>query len=263
MSLNMALLKPVLYWLGVVAYLGLELRWSYRPDTVSKRRRWFANLPLSVVNGLAYHWLFAGAITLLLVSTARNDQGLLNLLALPAWLKIVLGILLLDFSIYLWHLLNHALPLLWRFHRVHHCDLNMDVSTANRFHPGEILLSGLVRLAVIHTLGVPLTAYLLFELLVNLSIQFHHSAVRVNHAFERLWALLLVPPFLHRIHHSVKIRERDANYGVIFSLWDRLLGTLVTEVDQAGIVIGLGSHRDVDRLGLFQLLVMPFTRRTP
>ncbi|MDH5297981.1 MAG: sterol desaturase family protein [Desulfobulbaceae bacterium] len=259
---DLATMKPFLYWGGVVFFLLLELRKSYRPDSVSKRQRWFANLPLSLVNGIVYHVLFTGTITLLLVNTGQNDQGLLNLVAMPSWLKVTMGVLLLDGSIYLWHLLNHVVPLLWRFHRVHHSDMNMDVSTANRFHMGEILLSGLVRLAVIHTFGIPLSAYLLFEILVNLSIQFHHSAIGVNHGFERLWALLFVPPFLHRIHHSVKIRERDANYGVILSLWDRMLGTLVTDVDQKGIVIGIGSHRDFPRLGFWRLMAMPFTAKS-
>lgn len=254
------IIKPLLYWGGVAVFLLLELRYSYRQNTVSKRARWFANLPLSIVNGVFYHVLFAGSITMLLVATGRNEHGLLNLVSMPFGLRVVLGVLLLDFSIYLWHLLNHVVPLLWRFHRVHHSDMNMDVSTANRFHVGEILLSGLVRLAVIHLFGIPLLSYLVFEVLVNLSIQFHHSSIRVNDRFQRVWALLLVPPFLHRIHHSVKIRERDANYGVILSVWDRVLGTLVTDVDQESIVIGIGSHREFERLGFWRLLMMPFTR---
>ncbi|MFC1513268.1 sterol desaturase family protein [Thermodesulfobacteriota bacterium] len=258
--MNIEIVKPLLYWGGVVFFLLLELRFSYRSDTVSKRARWLANLPLSIVNGVLYHVLFAGSIAILLVTTARNEFGLLNLVSMPFALKVALGVLLLDFSIYLWHLLNHVVPLLWRFHRVHHCDMNMDVSTANRFHFGEILLSGLVRLAVIHVFGIPVFSYLLFEILVNLSIQFHHSSIRINHTFERVWALLLVPPFLHRIHHSVKIRERDANYGVILSVWDRLLGTLVTDVDQESIVIGIGSHREFEKLGFWRLLLLPFTR---
>lgn len=258
--MNAEILKPLLYWGGVVFFLLLELRYSYRPSTVSKPERWLANLPLSILNGVLYHILFAGSITMLLVATGRNENGLLHLVSMPWALQVTLGVLLLDFSIYLWHLLNHVVPLLWRFHRVHHSDMNMDVSTANRFHFGEILLSGLVRLAVIHLFGIPLLSYLLFEMLVNLSIQFHHSSIRVNHRFQRFWALLLVPPFLHRIHHSVKIRERDANYGVILSVWDRLLGTLVTDVDQESIVIGIGSHRDFEKLGFWRMLAMPFTR---
>ena len=258
--MNITLIKPALYWGGVVVFLLLELAYSYRTDSVSKRDRWFANLPLSVVNGVVYHAVFASSISMLLVVTGRDGYGLLNLLAIPFPLKLVIGILLLDFSIYLWHLLNHVVPVLWRFHRVHHSDMNMDVSTANRFHLGEILLSGLVRLAVVYLFGIPVLSYLLFEILVNLSIQFHHSSIRVNHGFERLWVLLFVPPFLHRIHHSVKIRERDSNYGVILSVWDRLMGTLVTEVDQEKIVIGIGSHREFEKLGFWRLMLMPFTR---
>lgn len=256
-------IKLPLYWAGVVLFLLLELRWSYREPSVSKARRWLTNLPLSIVNGAIYHLLYTGTITTLLLTTEAGRTGLLHSFAQPAWLQLLLGVLLLDFFIYLWHLLTHVVPLLWRFHRVHHSDLNMDVSTANRFHLGEFLVSGLVRLMVIYTFGISLAAYLLFEVLVNLSIQFHHSAIRVPAALERAWVLLLVPPLLHRIHHSVKLGERDSNYGVIFSIWDRLLGTLVTEADQAGIVIGIGSHRDFDRLGFWHLLRMPFTRRTP
>lgn len=256
-------LKLPLYLGGVLLFLGLELRFSYRPPSVAKGRRWLTNLPLAIFNGAVYVLVFAGAIGATLLLVEQQGLGLLKAYPLPFWLQVLLGILLLDFFIWLWHLLNHEVPLLWRFHRVHHSDLNMDVSTASRFHLGEILISGLIRLAVIYTFGISLVAYLLFEILVNLAIQFHHSSVRVNPVFEKIWLLLLVPPFVHRIHHSVKIGERDSNYGVIFSLWDRFFGTLRTEVDQAGIVIGIGSHRDFERLGFKDLLVMPFTRPTP
>ncbi|MDZ7641574.1 MAG: sterol desaturase family protein [Desulfurivibrio sp.] len=256
-------LKLPLYLAGMVIFLGLELTFSYRRPSVSKARRWLTNLPLMMLNGSLYLLLFGSSIAFLLHQTAKQQLGLLNAWPLPAWLQLIAGVLILDFFIWLWHLLNHVVPLLWRFHRVHHSDLNMDVSTASRFHLGEILLSGLVRLAVIYTFGISLAAYLLFEVLVNLSIQFHHSSLRVNPVFERFWVLLLVPPFIHRVHHSVKIKERDSNYGVIFSLWDRLFGTLRTRVEQDSIVIGIGSHRDLSRLGLLRLLAMPFTRPTP
>jgi len=260
---SLEIVKLPLYLAGVFLFLGLEWRFSYRPPSVSKARRWLTNLPLAMFNGAVYALIFGGAIALLLQRAAEQQLGLLNAWPLPGWLQLVAGVLILDFFIWLWHLLNHVVPLFWRFHRVHHSDLNMDVSTASRFHLGEILLSGLIRLAVIYTFGISLVAYLLFEVLVNLSIQFHHSSVRISPAFERLWVLLLVPPFLHRIHHSVKVKERDSNYGVIFSLWDRLFGTLVTKVEQEGIVIGIGSHRDFSRLGFVRLLTMPFTRPTP
>ena len=254
--------KVVLYWSGVVVFLLLELGFSYRVPTVSKARRWLTNIPLSLVNGAIYQVVFAALILRLFAHVEQQGLGLLNLWPPAAWQKVVLGILVLDFSIYLWHLLNHVVPFLWRFHRVHHSDLNMDVATANRFHIGEFLVSGLVRLAAIYTFGIPILAYILFEILVNLSIQFHHSSIRLPVNFERLWMLLFVPPLLHRIHHSVRINERDSNYGVLFSLWDRLLGTLRYDVGQEGIVIGIGSHRQFEELGFWQMLAMPFTKRS-
>ncbi|MFA6499694.1 MAG: sterol desaturase family protein [Desulfurivibrionaceae bacterium] len=256
-------IKPYLYWGGVIFFLLCEQAFSYREPTVPRSKRWLANLPLSIVNGTIYHLLYTSAIVALILAAQKEKLGLLNAWDLPEWIKIAAGILILDFFIYLWHLLTHALPFLWRFHRVHHSDLNMDVTTANRFHLGEFLFTGLIRLAVIYTFGIGLTAYILFEILVNLSVQFHHSSIRVPACFERVWVLFFVPPFLHRIHHSVRIKERDANYGVIFSIWDRLLGTLITEVAQEQIVIGIGSHREIEQLGFLRLLALPFTRNTP
>lgn len=255
-------IKPVLYWGGVGFYLLLELRFSYRASSFSKLKRWLTNLPLSIINGTVYHFIFFAAIMGLLERVSPDNLGLFNALGFSFWLKVVLGILVLDFVIYMWHLINHEIPLFWRFHRIHHSDMFMDVSTANRFHLGELLLSGLVRLAVIYTFGLPVVSYLLFEMLVNLSIQFHHSSIKISPAFEKLWQVLFVPPSMHRIHHSVKIKERDSNYGVILSIWDRMLGTLTTGTDQDKIITGIGSHRDFDKLGLVHLFIMPFTRKS-
>jgi len=257
-------LKPWLYWSGVALFITAEQFIAYRRPTVSRLKRWRTNVPLSLVNGVIYHLIYTGAIIALIQAGEAQGTGLLNSRALPGWLKITAGVLILDFFIYLWHLLTHVVPFLWRFHRVHHSDLNMDVTTANRFHLGEFLFTGLIRMAVVYTFGIGLTAYVLFEVLVNLAVQFHHSSIRVPVWLERAWAILFVPPFLHRIHHSIRIkRERDSNYGVIFSVWDRMLGTLTTEVNQEKIVIGIGSHRDFGRLGFWDLLRMPFTRNSP
>ena len=255
-------LKFFLYWGSIVLFLLLELKFSYRAASVSKSRRWLANLPLSIVNGAIYQACYFTLLTGVLVLAAEKELDLLNAFSLPMWLEICLSILILDFFTYLWHLLNHEVPFFWRFHRVHHSDMNMDVSTANRFHLGELLLSGLLRLAVVYTFGIPLIAYFLFEILVNLSIQFHHSSIRINPVFEKVWMILLVPPSMHRIHHSVKIKERDSNYGVLFSIWDRFLGTLTAGVEQTEIVIGIGSHRNFDKLNFRHLMLMPFTRKT-
>lgn len=251
-------MKPYLYWGGVFVFLFIEIGFSYRPPSVSKPRRWLTNLPLSIVNGTVYHFLFTASLINLAAEVEMKNIGLLNHFSAPGWLKIVFGILILDFFIYLWHLLTHSLPLLWRFHRVHHSDMNMDVSTGSRFHLGEFLFTGFIRLAVIYTFGIPWFAYVLFEVLVNLAVQFHHSAIKINSNFERIWAFLFVPPFLHRIHHSLVRRECDSNYGVIFSIWDRLAGTLNTKVDQEKIIIGTGSHRKFEELTFWRILLMPF-----
>ncbi len=257
-----AFVKPLLYWSGMAIFFLLELRFSYRPPTVSKLRRWLTNIPLSLMNGTIYYLLFADLLSQALQESSLNASGLLHGIYMPEPLRIILGILLLDLSIYLWHLANHEVPILWRFHRVHHSDMNMDVSTANRFHLGEFLVTGIIRLAMIRVFGISLTSYLLFELLANLAVQFHHSSITINWKFEQYWRLLFVPPGLHRIHHSVRIRERDSNYGVILSIWDRFFRTLRTDVEQDSIITGIGSHRKFAELDLKRLLVMPFSRAT-
>lgn len=260
--MNIELVKILIYWVGIVVFLLLEINMPYRSPTVSKLKRWMVNIPLSLLNGVIYGGLYLQVMEIVFRQVDGQQLGLLNSYNLPAWLKVMLGIFVLDFTIYIWHLLNHEIPFLWRFHRVHHSDLNMDVSTANRFHLGELLLSGLVRLIVIYSFGITLITYILFEIVVNLSIQFHHSSLRILPAFEKKWMTFFVPPSMHRIHHSVKISERDSNYGVIFSFWDRMMGTMRQQVNQNSIIIGIGSHRDVARLDFLHVLAMPFTRNS-
>ncbi|MDY0190025.1 MAG: sterol desaturase family protein [Desulfuromonas sp.] len=152
------------------------------------------------------------------------------------------------------------MPTLWRFHQVHHSDMNMDVSTASRFHIGELVISALIRITLIYVLGVKLEELVMFEIVLVLAAQFQHSALKVPQSFEHWWWLVFVPPSMHRIHHSVIIKERNTNYGTIFSLWDRLFGTLLTQVDQERIHIGVGRYRDADKLMLPQLLMLPFRK---
>ncbi len=259
---SLEITKSVLYWSGLFLFLLLELRFSYRQASVPKLNRWLANLPLSIVNGVIYHAIYYSVLVTIMVRAESQQTGLLQIVAIPYWMQIAAGILILDFVIYIWHLLNHVVPFFWRFHRVHHSDMNMDASTANRFHLGELLMSGLLRMAVVYTFGISIFAYILFEMLVNLSIQFHHSSIRVNPALEEKLVLLFVPPSMHRVHHSVKIRERDSNYGVLFSLWDRFLGTLTWGIDQSKIIIGIGSHRKFSELGFLHIWMMPFKRKS-
>ena len=255
-------LKTIFYWAGLSLFLVLELWLPYRPSSVSKLKRWLTNLPLSIINGSIYYLLYFSVLAEIMVQAESRQLGLLNSFAMPDWLKMVFGILVLDFVLYIWHLLNHVVPLFWRFHRVHHSDMNLDVSTASRFHIGELLMSGLVRMMVVYALGISFVTYMLFEILVNLSIQFHHSSIRINPFFEKFWIWFFIPPSMHRVHHSVKIKERDSNYGVLFSFWDRFFGTLTWGIDQSLIIIGIGSHHKFEDLGFWHMWLLPFTKRS-
>ena len=175
-------------------------------------------------------------------------------------MKILATVAFMDFILYVWHLLNHEMPFLWRFHRVHHSDLNMDVSTATRFHIGELVISAVIKISLIFFLGASSLGVVIFESTLVFCAQFHHSSLRIAKGFESIFWILFVPPSMHRIHHSVKIRERNANYGTIFSLWDRILGTLISDVDQDGIKIGVGAYPKPQKLNFHHLLAMPFTR---
>ena len=166
----------------------------------------------------------------------------------------------MDFMLYIWHLLNHEVPLLWRFHRVHHSDLNMDVSTATRFHVGELAIAAIIKISLVFLLGASLMGVLIFESVLVLFAQFHHSSLRVPKWFEAMFWILFVPPSMHRIHHSVIVKERNTNYGTIFSTWDRWLGTLLTNVDQSRIRIGIGAYQQPNKLNFHHLLAMPITR---
>jgi len=244
---------------GLAVFLFLELIIPYRKSTVSKLKRWLINMGIAGINSLILHLLFASAI----VRTARHvtdkELGVLNLIAMPFWVKMLVTVIFMDFMLYVWHFLNHEMPLLWRFHRVHHTDLNMDVSSATRFHIGELTVSAMIKISLVFFLGADLYGVVLFETLLVFSAQFHHSSLTVPLWFEKIFWILFVPPSMHRIHHSVVIRERDSNYGTLFSIWDRVLGTLISDVDQRKIRIGVGGHYRPEKLNLHHLLIMPFT----
>lgn len=259
MNIDIESIRLWAFWGALVFFLLLELIIPYRKSTVSKLKRWLINLGLTALNSIVLHVVFASAIVQTALYVSENRLGVLNLLALPFWAKTLVTVVFLDFMLYVWHFLNHEMPLLWRFHRVHHTDVNMDVSSATRFHIGELAISAVIKISLVFFLGADLFGVVLFETLLVLSAQFHHSCLTVPAWFERFFWLLFVPPSMHRIHHSVVIRERDSNYGTIFSIWDRTLGTLVADTDQGRIRIGVGGHHRFEKLNLHHLLVMPFT----
>jgi sterol desaturase/sphingolipid hydroxylase (fatty acid hydroxylase superfamily) len=252
--------RALAFWGGVLFFLLFEVLLPYRPSSVPKIKRWVINLGLGVFNGIALNLVFAALIIRTTDYVNLHQMGLFNLWPLSRGWKIVITVIFFDFILYVWHLLNHEMPFFWRFHRVHHSDLNMDVSTASRFHIGELSISAVIKLGLIFFLGADLLAIFIFESLVVLTSQFEHSSLTVPAWFERLYWVLFVPPSMHRIHHSIVIKERNTNYGTIFSIWDRALETLLPNADQARIRIGIGVYQNPEKLNFYHLLLMPFTK---
>jgi len=223
-------------------------------------RRWPANLALVAVDVVLVRLLLpAGALGVALWA-GQSGFGLLHWLGIEGWVAVLVAILLLDLLIYAQHVVFHAVPILWRLHRVHHADQEIDVSTGLRFHPIEILLSMLIKMAAVALLGAPVAAVLLFEMLLNGMAMFNHSNVRLPPSLDVLLRYLLVTPDMHRVHHSVLPRETNSNYGFNLSLWDRLFGSYVAQPEHGhdGMRIGLNEFQSGRADSLRGLLCMPF-----
>ena len=259
-SAEASMIRTAVFFGGLLFFLVLELLVPYRTSTVPKAKRWLHNMALTLFNTIILQLLFAAAAAGTAAYVTAHKLGLLNIIAMPPWAKLLATVAFMDFMLYVWHLLTHEVPFLWRFHRVHHSDLNMDVSTATRFHLGELAISAVIKISLVYFIGASFWGVIVFESALVLCAQFQHSSVKVPVWFEKVYWLLFVPPSMHRIHHSVVIKERNTNYGTIFSIWDRCLGTLLADVVQSGIRIGVGAYQNPDRLKFHQLLIMPFTR---
>ena len=195
--------------------------------------------------------------------TARHDFGLLNWLPLHPVLSGALGIILFDYAYYWWHIATHRAPLLWRFHNVHHTDLDMDVSTATRFHCGELLLSVVWRTAFVTLVGIAPLALIVFEIIFECAGQFHHSNWRLPLGIERALNKVLVTPRMHGIHHSIVLRETNSNWGTIFSWWDKLHRSQRIDIPQDAITVGVAAYRDENELTLGALFLLPFRPQRP
>ena len=185
--------------------------------------------------------------------------GLFNAVAIPFAVAVLVSVILLDLAIYLQHALFHAVPALWRLHRMHHADLDIDVTTGVRFHPVEILLSLLIKFAVIALLGAPALAVLIFEVLLNATSMFNHSNVRMPAPVDRIVRLLVVTPDMHRVHHSIVRTETNSTFGFNFPWWDRLVGTYRAQpaAGHDGMTIGVEVFRDPAELRLDRMLLQP------
>ena len=230
-----------------------------RKQAIGRGRRWPNNLGVVVVNTLLVRIAFpTTAVGLALVAEARGF-GLFNVIALPAWVAVVASVVILDLAIYLQHVLFHAVPALWRLHRMHHADLEFDVSTGLRFHPIEIVLSMLIKFAVVAALGAPALSVLVFEVLLNATSMFNHANVRIPLAIDRVLRWLLVTPDMHRVHHSILARETNSNFGFNLPWWDRLFGTYRAQpaAGHEAMTIGIEQFRAPRELRLDRMLVQP------
>lgn len=243
--------------------LGERLR-PKRSLTTSRAPRWASNLGLTVLNPLVLRVLFPVLAAGMAVRAQQQGWGLFNQLDLPFGLELILAVLALDLAIYLQHVMFHALPLFWRLHMVHHTDLDYDLTTGLRFHPFEIILSMGIKLGVVVLLGAAPLAVLTFEVLLNATSMFNHGNLDLPPELDRALRTVVVTPDMHRVHHSVIIRETNSNFGFNLPWWDRLLGTYCDQPSRGHqqMTIGIAQYRDAAKLTLAHLLALPVVGET-
>ena len=246
---------------GIFATMALwELVAPRRRQAVGRLRRWPGNLGVVIIDTLLVRLIFPTAAVGVALVAQVGGWGLLPALNAPSWLAIIIAVIVLDLAIYLQHVLFHAVPVLWRLHRMHHADLEIDVTTGARFHPIEILLSMAIKLGAVAALGAPAVAVLIFEVLLNATSMFNHGNVRLPQRLDRVVRWLVVTPDMHRVHHSILPRETNSNFGFNLPWWDRLFGTYRAQ-PQAGhgaMTIGTEQFRDPRELRLDRMLLQPF-----
>ncbi len=250
-------------FLGLFAlFAALEYIAPKHRRKVPQLLRWRTNLAITVLNTVALR-MMAFAVPLLAIGAAIDANsmgwGALNQIALPIWLETLIAIAVLDFAIWAQHMISHRVPLFWRFHRMHHADRDMDVSTALRFHPIEILASMGLKIALVYAIGPSAIAVLAFEIILNGTALFNHANIRLPALADRVLRLFLVTPDMHRVHHSTLKSEHNSNYGFALSIWDRIFGTYTAQA-RAGQIVGLKQWQDDTPTKLLPSLLLPWRK---
>lgn len=248
-------------YVAVFAAMGLwEVLAPRRALSIGRASRWPNNLGILVVDAVAVRVLVPAAAVGAALFAGESGWGLFNLAGVPLWLSAILGFLILDLAIYAQHFVFHHVPVLWRLHRMHHADLDIDVTTGVRFHPIEILLSMAIKIAIVFAFGIPAIAVLIFEIALNATSMFNHANVTMPAWLDRIVRLFVVTPDMHRVHHSIKREETDSNFGFNLPWWDRLFGTYrpAPQAGHSGMTIGLPVFRDPAELRIDRLLTQPF-----
>jgi len=253
------------FFFGVLAVIALwELLAPRRVLTVSKALRWGSNLGMVFFNSFLLRLVFPAAAVGMAAFAAEHGWGAINYIQVPFWLAVVVSVVVMDFIIYLQHVMVHAVPAFWRLHRMHHADLDYDVTTGARFHPLEIFLSMLIKFATILVLGPPIVAVVVFEVVLNATAMFNHGNIRLPLGLDRWLRWLVVTPDMHRVHHSVEDDEANSNFGFNLPWWDRLFGTYRDQprAGHEGMTIGIHTYRDPKQVIWFSgMLTLPFKGR--
>ena len=252
-------------FIAVFAAMALfEVASPRRRLTAPKGQRWLTNLAIIAIDSVVVRLMAMLVVPVAAVAAAAYAEaqglGILNWLAWPGWFETLLAIIVLDFAIWLQHVASHKMPMFWRLHQVHHADPDIDVSTGIRFHPIEIAISMLWKVAVVFILGPSAFAVFLFEIILNASALFSHANVRLRPGLDRVLRAVIVTPDMHRSHHSVLQREHDSNYGFNFSIWDKLFGTYTAEPEKGheNMTIGLAPYQSEAPTKLAWSLTLPF-----
>jgi len=251
----------LLVFASVLIFMAVaEALWPRKKRVMQRANRWFSNISVSVINTLVIKIL--GPITAIAVANYAldNGYGLIPILSLPLWLEVLIGFIVLDLLIYFQHVMSHRIPMLWQFHKVHHADRDIDVTTGIRFHPIEALFSMIYKCFFIILLGPLPLAVFLFEVVLNGSAMFNHANVKLPKGLDNVLRFIIVTPDSHRVHHSTIQTETDSNYGFFLSTWDRLFKTYTAQprLGHDKMVIGLDEYQTESPAGLLWLLKAPF-----
>jgi sterol desaturase/sphingolipid hydroxylase (fatty acid hydroxylase superfamily) len=252
------------FFFGVFGFMAAwELAAPKRSLTSRKALRWLNNLGITFLNSALLRLAFPVTAVWVAAYAEGKGLGLFNVLTIDSAFAGVFSVALLDLAIYAQHVVFHMVRPLWRLHMVHHMDMDIDVTTGSRFHPVEIALSMLIKMALITALGAPAWSVVAFEVLLNATAMFNHSNVSMPFGLDRALRLFVVTPDMHRVHHSVIIRETNSNFGFNLPWWDRLFGTYRAQPvkGHAGMTIGMSNYRNQSRINLPQMLVLPVTAR--
>jgi len=250
---------PALGLLFIVLFF-LESKYGLRRRVQSRWRRIWINGRMSAVAYILLRFMFIPIMVWLAFRNQEWQIGLNYIYELPNWLEGCIAFILLDYTNYAWHILNHKIPFLWRFHHVHHTDLDLDVTTALRFHGGELVSSVFYRGAVVLLTGATPLLVIIYEVIFEAATAFHHSNTRLPFNSEKVVSKIIVTPRMHGIHHSIIHRETNSNFSVVFSAWDRVHRTLRLNIPQQDIIIGVPAYRKEEELTFLKLLILPFQK---